>query len=1006
MGKKLFSDFRISLTEDINYGLKDLVYFNQDALKESMEETEKKVQKHFRDGWQSIELAPPPENDSQETKDELVEITRYQEARTKEDENSIAVSDVMESYHFREYLDANKLDYKSSEITAIVDDVWKVTRTHKNKYNRPRPYQVAKALNMDFDTMYGESMATPAYPSGHSCGTRLIAEYLSQKHPAHRKQFVAIAERIGLGRIQAGFHYRSDHEAGKELAIKVFPYLEISKQDLLESIIDLPRRDYSRTVFDNYNTEKPVLKPFVKKMIEDQIRSFNRIAPVLKYRLIGSMLTKRYRKDADLDINVLFDVADEDKEAMSERLRAVVREVNGKNVPGTVHPINYFVIVDKDVYAKANVMADDVYDIVHDRFEKRTQAKPFDIEDYMKEFRARVEKIDIAKGEFKRDLVDYKELVELDDDDIVNLRDKIEGKIKELEDDINTLIDMKDDALDKRKSGFEGEMSPEDIKKYGVRNRLPNNVIYKMLEKYYYFEFINKLKEIIGDDRKLSDKEADSLMSVGEALDRLNTIVFAFGRFNPPTIGHNKLMNAVRTKARSLGAKHEVFASASSDPRKNPLDQITKIRYMKKMFKGSNIKPAQGNQRTFMEILKTYDKLYGNVVMVAGSDRVNEFQKLADKYNGKDYNFKSIKVVSAGERDPDAEGATGMSASKMRDAAKNNDLKSFSKGIGNLLANNETKALFDTVRKDMGIKEGIETFADFLNNDIREDYLKEKVFNIGDMVNNIEDGTSGMVVRRGPNYVVYETDEQEVKKAWLYDLVETKEESNANIEGNKQIEQTSEISDNTSGNERGSTTTRTTVSEKQISEVGQELSTHMVEDTKTERPQEAKITNEDSTKFLEELELEFYGLTDYLRSKTVDRKAVNYGVNLFKKKMSAAKDRFRLAADVAQMVGVGAREFQSALQRMKLLPEEKEPKSYPRQFDAYEVGTIEYAKHAFELTPGQNIKNYRKTTNQIKKEDVEKWSLEESTIHKYKERYKRKWKSELKKSVERMLNEI
>ena len=152
-------------------------------------------------------------------------------------------------------------------------------------------------------------------------------------------------------------------------------------------------------------------------MIEDQIRSFNRIAPVLKYRLIGSMLTKRYRKDADLDINVLFDVADEDKEAMSEKLREIVREVNGKNVPGSVHPVNYFVIVDRSVYDKANKMADDVFDIVHDRFEKRTQSKPFDIEDYMKEFRARVEKIDIAKGEFKRDLVDYKELVELDDDD-------------------------------------------------------------------------------------------------------------------------------------------------------------------------------------------------------------------------------------------------------------------------------------------------------------------------------------------------------------------------------------------------------------------------------------------------------------------------------------------------------------------------------------------------------------------------------------------------------------
>ena len=160
------------------------------------------------------------------------------------------------------------------------------------------------------------------------------------------------------------------------------------------------------------------------------------------------------------------------------------------SIPGTVHPINYFVIVDRSVYDKANKMADDVFDIVHDRFEKRTQSKPFDIEDYMKEFRARVEKIDIAKGEFKRDLVDYKELVELDDDDIENLRDRIQGKIKELEDDINTLIDMKDNALDKRKSGFEGEMTPENIKKYGVRNRLPYNVVYKLFEMYFFFEFI------------------------------------------------------------------------------------------------------------------------------------------------------------------------------------------------------------------------------------------------------------------------------------------------------------------------------------------------------------------------------------------------------------------------------------------------------------------------------------------------------------------------------------
>ena len=995
---KNFFDFRKKLNEGIDFGLRDLVYYNEDALRESMDKVESRINHHIIDGWQNIDITPPPENDSDQTKKELVEITNIQTTRTNEDENSIRVSDFMESFHFREYLNENKLDYRSSEITAIVEDAWKIIRTFKNKFNRPRPYQIARALNMDFDYMYSETASTPAYPSGHSAGARLVAEYLSQKFPEHRKQFIQISERVGMGRIQAGFHYRSDHEAGNELALKILPFLKITPENLNESIIDLVRKDYSKTIFNDYDTEKPVLKPSIKKIIEDQIKEFNKFAPVLKYRLIGSILTKRYRKDADLDINVLFDVPENDREKMLDKLKVKLADVNGKNVPGSVHPINYFTIVDREVYAKANRMADDVYDIVHDRFEKRTKAKPFDIEDYMDEFRDRVQKIDIAKGEFKRDLVDYKELVELDDDDVENLKDRIEGKIKELEDDINTLIDIKQDTWDKRKSGFEGEMTPDQIKKYGVRNRLPNNVIYKMLEKYYYFEFINKLKEIIGDDRKLSDKEADKLKSVGEAVDRDSTIVFAFGRFNPPTIGHAKLMNTVKQVARRERANSQVFASASSDPRKNPLDQSTKIKYMKKMFKGTNIKAAGGNQRTFMEILKTYDKIYGNVVMIAGSDRINEFQKLADKYNGKDYNFKSIKIVSAGDRDPDADGATGMSASKMRDAAKNNDIKSFTMGVKSLLTTKDIKDLFNSVRNGMGIKEGIETFADYLNNDIREDYIKDKIFNIGDMVENIENGTSGMVIRRGPNYVVYETDDQEIRKAWLYDLVEsTKESLNANNETNQSAKQTSQLSNNTSiSNEAVQPTTSSDTDELD------RLLADLDEDTEAERTKISKNSEKITSEFIEELELEFSlpsgRATDWIKSKTVDRSKIKYGVNMFKKKMTVAKDKFSLAADIAQLIGVGMREFQSVLQSMKLLPEEKE--------ESQLLGTIEYAKHAFEMTPGQNIKNYKKVTKQISEKDIEKWANEESTIDKYKERYKRSWKAELKRSVARMIDEI
>ena len=171
----------------------------------------------------------------------------------------------------------------------------------------------------------------------------------------------------------------------------------------------------------------------------------------------------------------------------------------------------------------------------------------------------------------------------------------------------------------------------------------------------------------------------------------------------------------------------------------------------------------------------------------------------------------------------------------------------------------------------------------------------------------------------------------------------------------------------------------------------------MDEDTKAERSETQTERYENADEFIEELELEFFSgnkLLDILKGMTVDRSKVKYGINIFKKKMTAAKDKFKLAADIAQQVGIGPREFQNILQSLKILPE------------SYGLGTIEYAKHAFELTPGQSIKNYKKITNQISKKDIKEWADEESTIDKYKERYKRSWKAELKKSVERMLDEI
>ena len=555
--------------------------------------------------------------------------------------------------------------------------------------------------------------------------------------------------------------------------------------DFKESIIDIPRRTYAPGVFDDEDTDNPKIKDSVLRMISKQFEEFETEYPIIKYSLIGSILTKRYRNDADLDINVLFNVPEDKRE--EERLRlskkylsaASPDSIQGKLIPGTKHPVNYYFITDEETYDDQNLKADAVFDIKGQRFIKRPEDFEFNPNLYMKQFQKQVDKIDIHKGELKRDIIDYDELMELKPGEIKDLEKRTKNKLSEIEHHIEKLKNIGTDLDTKRRAAFDTDMTPDEIKTYSIKNRLPANVIYKMLEKYHYLILLKKCKKIL-DDGQVTDDEIDSLKyvddaqsearAVDEALDKNNTLVFAFGRFNPPTIGHAKLMSKVITEARSKRANHIVFASASTDKRSNPLDVNTKVKFMKKMFPQNNIKAAGGTQRTFIEVLKSYDKLYGNIIMIAGSDRTSEFQRLANTYNGRDYNYKSIKLVSSGERDPDAEGVTGMSASKMREMAKNNDYNSFKKGVTNL-TDSDTRSLFSAVKKGMGIAERYENFTNYLNNDIREEYHQERIFNVGDMVEHM-DGSSGMIVRRGSNYVSYETEDGLIKKAWLYDLQE------------------------------------------------------------------------------------------------------------------------------------------------------------------------------------------------------------------------------------------
>ena len=251
-------------------------------------------------------------------------------------------------------------------------------------------------------------------------------------------------------------------------------------------------------------------------------------------------------------------------------------------------------------------------------------------------------------------------------------------------------------------------------------------------------------------------------------------VFFTWGRMNPPTIGHEKLLTALSRKAGNN--PYFVYLSQSTDPKKNPLPYKDKIKIARKMFpRHARRIMLDAKVRNLFDILtKLYDMGYKNVTMVVGADRVQEFDVLMNKYNGKKgrhgfYNFRSMNVASAGDRDPDAEGATGMSASKMRAAAGKGDFTSFSQGLPKTFSNADAKNLFNTVRKGMGLKEQREYKNHIQLNPIsetREQYITGELYSVGDKVIVKESDEVGEVTHLGANYVIVEKNGSQ-KRYWL-----------------------------------------------------------------------------------------------------------------------------------------------------------------------------------------------------------------------------------------------
>ena len=251
-------------------------------------------------------------------------------------------------------------------------------------------------------------------------------------------------------------------------------------------------------------------------------------------------------------------------------------------------------------------------------------------------------------------------------------------------------------------------------------------------------------------------------------------IVISFGRFNPPTIGHEKVIEKVKEIAGT--APFRIYPSHSTGD-KDPLPHAKKIAYMRKMFpKYKRNIVADKEAKTVIHIAeKLYKEGFTDLIMVAGSDRVKEFDTLLQRYNGKPdrkgkiiYDFNSLKVVNAGQRDPDAEGVTGMSASKMRKAAADGDFDSFKMGIPNTIKDTEKKKLYLDVRKHMGIRERRDMGEMNTFEELRDKYLVGKIWKTGDLVE--ANGYTGKVVNRGTNYLSFADEDGKIHKVWLHEI--------------------------------------------------------------------------------------------------------------------------------------------------------------------------------------------------------------------------------------------
>ena len=254
------------------------------------------------------------------------------------------------------------------------------------------------------------------------------------------------------------------------------------------------------------------------------------------------------------------------------------------------------------------------------------------------------------------------------------------------------------------------------------------------------------------------------------------TLTIAFGRFNPPHIGHQKLMDMAASG--SEDGDYIVVPSRTQDPKKNPLDADTKISYLRKMFPQHSEKIVNDAQnKTIFDVLKkAHMDGYTNVKIYGGNDRVKDFQKISNDYNGKLYQFDNVEVIDAGKRDKKSKSKVERAeASSQRKFAAEGDFESFKSFLPKELDDKDAKELYNQVRASMNIKEGwnlweIAPKLDWKN--LRENYIQGNIFKVGELVENVNTGLIGKIIRRGTNHLICVTEDKIMFKSWIKDVSE------------------------------------------------------------------------------------------------------------------------------------------------------------------------------------------------------------------------------------------